>query len=169
MGRTGEGRFQFSLFHTWRFTDTILIREGVPELDLLNGSATGSSGGVSRHLVEARAAINKNGLGARATLNWQSGTDVLVNPGGAQSSEDLHFSDLTTVNLRLWADLGQRFDLIRKAPWLRSTRVSFGVDNLFDQKLNVRSRGGDTPINYQPDLIDPVGRRVEVSIRKLFF
>jgi hypothetical protein len=26
---------QLSLFHTWRFADTILIRDGVPELDLL--------------------------------------------------------------------------------------------------------------------------------------
>ena len=168
-GGMGEGRFQLSLFHTWRFTDTILIREGVPELDLLNGSATGSSGGVPRHLLEARAAINKNGLGARVSANWQSGTDVLVNPGGAPANEDLHFSGLTTVNLRLWADLGQRFDLVRKAPWLRGTRISFGVDNLFDDRIDVRSRAGDTPVNYQPDLIDPVGRRVEVSIRKLFF
>ncbi len=168
-GGMGEGRFQLSLFHTWRFTDTILIRDGVPELDLLNGSATGSSGGVPRHLLEARAAINKNGLGARVSANWQSGTDVLVNPGGAPADEDLHFSGLTTVNLRLWADLGQRFDLVRKAPWLRGTRISFGVDNLFDDRIDVRSRAGDTPVNYQPDLIDPVGRRVEVSIRKLFF
>jgi hypothetical protein len=168
-GGMGEGRFQLSLFHTWRFTDTILIRDGVPELDLLNGSATGSSGGVPRHLLEARAAINKNGLGARVSANWQSGTDVLVNPGGAPANEDLHFSGLTTVNLRLWADLGQRFDLVRKAPWLRGTRISFGVDNLFDDRIDVRSRAGDTPVNYQPDLIDPVGRRVEVSIRKLFF
>ena len=168
-GGMGEGRFQLSLFHTWRFTDTILIRDGVPELDLLNGSATGSSGGVPRHLLEARAAINKNGLGARVSANWQSGTDVLVNPGGAPANDDLHFSGLTTVNLRLWADLGQRFDLVRKAPWLRGTRISFGVDNLFDDRIDVRSRAGDTPVNYQPDLIDPVGRRVEVSIRKLFF
>ena len=168
-GGMGEGRFQLSLFHTWRFSDTILIRDGVPELDLLNGSATGSSGGVPRHLLEARAAINKNGLGARVSANWQSGTDVLVNPGGAPANEDLHFSGLTTVNLRLWADLGQRFDLVRKAPWLRGTRISFGVDNLFDDRIDVRSRAGDTPVNYQPDLIDPVGRRVEVSIRKLFF
>jgi hypothetical protein len=168
-GGQGEGRFQLSLFHTWRFTDTILIREGVAELDLLNGSATGSSGGVSRHQLEARAAFNKNGLGARLSGNWQSGTDVLVNPGGVRTDEDLHFSGIATINLRLWADLGQRFDLVRKAPWLRGARISFGVDNLFDDRIDVRSRAGDTPVNYQPDLIDPVGRRVELSIRKLFF
>ncbi len=168
-GGFGEGRLQLSLFHTWRFTDTILIRDGVPELDLLNGSATGSTGGAPRHLVEARAALNKNGLGGRLTLNWQSGTEVLVSPGGPPSADDLSFSSLATANLRLFADLGQRFDLVRKAPWLRGTRVSVGVDNLFDQRMEVRDRSGATPVNYQPYLMDPIGRRVEVSVRKLFF
>lgn len=167
-GRFGEGRLQLSLFHTWRFTDSILIREGVPELDLLNGSATGSSGGVPRHQLEARAAVNRFGLGARISANWQSGTDVLVTPGGAPSPDDLRFSSLTTVNLRLFADLGQRWSLMRKAPWLRGTRVSVGVDNLFDDRIDVTDRAGTTPINYQPFLVDPIGRRVEVSIRKLF-
>lgn len=168
-GRFGEGRLQLSLFHTWRFTDTILIRDGVPELDLLNGSATGSNGGVPRHVVEARAAVNRFGLGARVFVNWQSGTDVLVTPGSAPSPDDLRFSSLTTVNLRLFADLGQRWSLMRKAPWLRGTRVSIGVDNLFDDRIEVTDRAGTTPINYQPFLVDPIGRRVEVSVRKLFF
>lgn len=168
-GGFGEGRLFLSLFHTWRFTDTILIRDGVPELDLLNGSATGSTGGAPRHLVEARVGLNKNGLGGRVSLNWQSGTEVLVTPGGPPSADDLNFSSLATVNLRLFADLGQRFDLVRKAPWLRGTRVSVGVDNLFDQRMDVRDRSGATPVNYQPYLMDPIGRRIEVSVRKLFF
>lgn len=168
-GGFGEGRLQLSLFHSWRFTDTILIRDGVPELDLLNGSATGSAGGTPRHLVEARAGLNKNGLGARLSLNWQSGTEVRVDPGGPPSNDDLSFSSLTTVNLRLFADLGQRWSLVRKAPWLRGTRVSVGIDNIFDDRIDVRDRSGATPLNYQSDLMDPIGRRVEVSVRKLLF
>ncbi len=168
-GRFGEGRLQLSLFHTWRFTDSILIREGVPELDLLNGSAIGSSGGVPRHLLEGRAAVNRFGLGGRISANWQSGTDVLVTPAGPPAPDDLRFSSLTTVNLRLFVDLGQRWFLLRRAPWLRGTRVSIGVDNLFDDRIDVTDRAGTTPINYQPFLVDPVGRRIEVSVRKLFF
>lgn len=165
----GEGRLQFSLFHTFRLEDTILIRDGVPELDRLNGSATGSTGGVPRHLVEVRTGINKNGLGARLSFNWQSGTKVLVDPSGPSSPDDLRFSDLTTVGLRIFADLGQRPGIAMKHPWLRGARISFGIDNIFDDKLDVTNRAGDTPINYQPDLIDPVGRRVELSFRKVFF
>jgi hypothetical protein len=168
-GGFAEGRLQFSFYHTWRFADSINIRDGVPPLDLLNGSATGSLGGTPRHLLEGRVAANKNGLGGRISVNWQSGTEVLVSPGGPPSPDDLAFSSLATVNLRLFADLGQRWSLLRKAPWLRGTRVSVGVDNLFDARLDVRNRAGEVPLSYQPDLIDPTGRRIEVSIRKLFF
>ncbi len=165
----GEGRFQLSVFHIFRLEDTILIREGVPELDLLNGSATGSSGGSPRHIVEVRAGVNKNGLGARLSLNWQSGTRVLVDPSGPPSADDLSFSPLTTVGLRFFADLGQRPGLAIKHPFLRGARISLGIDNLFDDRIDVRDRAGLTPINYQPDLIDPIGRRVEISFRKVFF
>jgi hypothetical protein len=168
-GPPGEGRMQLSLYHTWRFADSILIRSGVPELDLLNGSATGSSGGTPRHFLEGRAAINRNGLGGRVSVDWQSGTNVLVDRTGPPDPADLSFSSLATVNLRLFADLGQRWSLLRKAPWLRGTRVSVGIDNLFDDRIAVRNGLGETPLNYQADLVDPVGRRIEVSVRKLFF
>lgn len=165
----GGGRFMFSMFHTWALEDSILIREGVPELDLLNGSAIGSSGGVSRHLIETQIGANKNGYGARLSLDWQSATNVRVAPNGVPSPEDLRFSSMTTVNLRLFADLSQRQSLVQKYPWFRGSRISIGVDNLFDKKMDVRNRAGERPENYQPDLIDPQGRTVEISFRKMFF
>ena len=164
-----DGRLQFSLFHTWKLEDSILIREGVPELDLLNGSATGSRGGVPKHEIQARAGINKSGLGARLTLNWSSGTEVRVDPAGAESPDDLRFSSLGTINLRLFADLGQQRRLVEAHSWLRGARVSLNVENLFDARLQVRDRADVQPIAFQADLLDPVGRRVEVSFRKIFF
>ena len=49
------GRIQFALYHNWRLEDRILIRDGVPELDLLDGSAVGSRGGQPRHELEFQA------------------------------------------------------------------------------------------------------------------
>lgn len=165
-----DGRLQFSVFHTWRFEESILIRDGVPELDLLNGSATGSRGGQPRHLVEVRAGIGKSGLGARLGVNWQSGTRVLVDPSGATTSpDDLFFSGLATANLRLFADLGQRPGVARRVPFLRGARLSLSIDNLTNQKIDVRDRNGATPIGFQRDLLDPLGRTVTLSFRKLFF
>ncbi len=165
-----DGRFQLSIFHTWRFEESILIRDGVPELDLLNGSATGSRGGQPRHLVEVRAGVGKSGLGARLGVNWQSGTRVLVDPSGATTSpDDLFFSGLATANLRLFADLGQRPGVARRIPFLRGARLSLSIDNLTNRKIDVRDRNGATPIGFQQDLLDPLGRTVTLSFRKLFF
>jgi hypothetical protein len=158
------GRLQLAFYHNMRLQDEILIRPGLAPLDLLNGSAVGSRGGQPRHELEFQAGLFKNGLGARLSGNWQSGTEVT---GG--SSGDLAFSDFATLNLRLFADLGQQRSLARKHPWMRGMRISLAVDNLFDSRLQVRDASGLTPLNYQPNLLDPLGRSVRISVRKLFF
>jgi uncharacterized membrane protein YgcG len=168
-GPPGGGRLQLALYHTWHFTDSVLIRPGVPELDFLDGSAGSSRGGRPRHQLEFQGGLFKNGLGARLTANWQSATSVLGGalPGGG-TGEDLFFDDLTTVNLRLFADLGLQ-SFARERPFLRGMRVSLSMDNLFDARQQVRDRLGATPIGYQPGYLDPLGRSVRLSIRKLFF
>ena len=166
-GGQGGGRLQFALYHTWHFTDEVLIARGGPRLDLLEGDAIGSSGGQPRHELEGQAGYSNNGLGARLSVNFRSSTEV--DGGTASAPTTLRFGSLTTANLRLFADLGQRLDLVRKHPWLRGTRVALGFDNIFDSRQRVVDASGATPINYQPDLLDPLGRTVRLSIRKLFF
>lgn len=75
--------------------DEILVREGGPVLDLLNGSTTGSPGGRPRHELELQATAFKRGLGAHFRVNWQSGTLRALSAGLADSSGDLIFSPLT--------------------------------------------------------------------------
>ncbi|WP_141653135.1 TonB-dependent receptor [Phenylobacterium immobile] len=159
------GNLQFAIFHTVHFRDDILIRNGVPKLDFLNGSAGGQGGGQPQHEIQVQAGASKNGLGLRMTADWQAATRV---DGGLTGGDDLRFSDLTTVDLRLFADLGQQ-PWARGNPWLRGARVSLSLDNVFDQKLKVTTPDGVTPVNYQPDFLDPLGRTVKVSFRKLFF
>jgi iron complex outermembrane receptor protein len=169
-GGFGQGRLQLAVYHTWTFKDQILVQPGLPALDLLNGSAVGSNGGQSRHQIDVQAGVFKDGLGARLTATWQSGTVVRGAPGvGGQNSSDLFFSPRATLNLRLFADLGQQISLVRKHPWVRGTRIGFSIDNLLDSRLNVRDASGVTPLSYQPGYIDPVGRTVRFSIRKMFF
>jgi hypothetical protein len=165
-----DGRLQLTVFHTWTFKNQIAIRPGVPVLDLLNGSAVGSTGGVPRHQIEARLGGGRRGLGGSIGVNWQSGTSVLVDPSGAtQSPGDLYFSPRMTVNLRSFIDLGQRQDVLAKLPWLRGSRISLNVNNLFNDRINVRDRTGAEPLGYQRDQLDPLGRTVTLSLRKLFF
>jgi iron complex outermembrane receptor protein len=165
----GGGRLQLALYHTWHLTDSVLIRPGVPELDFLDGSAGSSRGGRPRHELEFQGGLFKNGLGARLTANWQSSTFVRGGAlAGGGTGDDLFFDDFATVNLRLFADLGlQKF--ARERPFLRGMRVSLSIDNLFNARQQVRDQLGTTPISYQPGYLDPLGRSVRLSVRKLFF
>ena len=164
-----QGRVQVSVFHTWRLEDTILIRPGVPELDLLGGSAVGATGGQPRHEIEFNAGYNRSGIGVRLNGTWQSGTTILADPDGAPSPEDLSFGSLFTANLRIFADLSQQRALVREVPFFRGSRVTLAVNNLFNQRLDVRDTSGAVPVGYQPALLDPLGRSIRISFRKLFF
>ena len=166
-GGQGGGRLQFAFYHTIHFTDSVLIAAGGPRLDLLNGDAIGQSGGQPRHEVEGQAGYLNNGLGVRFSLNYQTGTAVAG--GTAAQPNPLAFSSLTTVALRVFADPSGRFDLIAKHPWLRGTRASLSVDNLFNSRQRVTDQTGAVPVSYQPDYLNPLGRTIRLSMRKLFF
>ncbi|WP_310468384.1 TonB-dependent receptor plug domain-containing protein [Sphingomonas sp.] len=161
-GRQG-GRLTFSLTHTVNLTDEVTIRPGIAGLDYLHGDALGSSGGRPRHEVEAQAGWSNNGLGARLSGNVRSATRV-----DSSNGDDLRFSPLATVDLRLFANLGERFTIVAKYPWLRSSQLRLEVDNIFDAKQKVRDAAGIVPVNYQRDLLDPQGRTIMLSVRKLF-
>jgi hypothetical protein len=165
-GPGGGGRIQFSLYHTWHFTDSILIAPGVPELNLLNGDATGSSGGQPRHELQARVGYSNNGLGGRLSIDWESGTHV---DGALGGTSRLNFGSLATANLRLFANLGQIPALVRNYPFFRGARVSVGIDNILNTRRDVTDATGATPLRYQPGYLDPLGRTINVSFRKLFF
>jgi hypothetical protein len=110
----GGGRLQFALYHTWRLTERVLVAPGGPWLDLLNGDAIGSGGGQPRHELEGQAGYANNGLGARLSVNFVSGTRV--NGGTPAAPQRLDFGALTTANLRLFADPSGNLDLLRRRP-----------------------------------------------------
>lgn len=73
------------------------------------------------------------------------------------------------MSLRLFADLGA-LPVAQDYRWLRGARATFSIDNLFDSRQEVRDATvGEPPVSYQPDLLDPVGRSVKLTFRKLFF
>jgi hypothetical protein len=47
--------------------------------------------------------------------------------------------------------------------------VTVAVDNLLDSRLQVRDAAGTTPFSFQGDFLDPLGRSVRFTFRKLFF
>jgi len=163
-GRPRGGRWQLSAFHTIRLEDRIKIRDGVDELDLLNGSAIGSSGGSPRHEFEINGGWFNNGIGFRIDGKHQIATRV----DGGLTGSDLRFSDLTTLNLRLFVNLDDRGSLTEKVPFLKGSRIALKVDNIFNDIQTIRDGNGLIPLSYQQGFVDPVGRYVEIDFRKRF-
>jgi hypothetical protein len=52
--------------------------------------------------------------------------------------------------------------------WARGTRVTLAVSNLFNAHETVHDGNGATPQIYQPAFLDPYGRSVSISFRRLF-
>jgi outer membrane receptor protein involved in Fe transport len=166
-GGDGQGRWNLSLFHTIELNNRALIAAGGPELDLLDGDALGESG-VGRHKVELEGGLFKDGIGLRMSANYLSGSTV--RGSGLPGSSDLEFGDLATFNLRLFANLEQQKWLTGAGEpgFWKGARLSLRVDNLFDAQQRVTDSTGTVPLRYQPGLIDPTGRFVQIEFRKLF-
>ncbi|MEB3415606.1 TonB-dependent receptor plug domain-containing protein [Alteriqipengyuania sp. WL0013] len=162
-GGDGRGRYFVNLTYNYELTNEILIAEGGPLLDLLDGDAVGSSGN-PRGSASLEAGAFRDGLGLRLSGRYSGASTVLGT--GAPGSTDLFFGDLATFDVRLFADLGEVID--NEGIW-KGARVSLRADNIFDTRRRVTDGNGDVPIAYQPFLIDPVGRYLGIEFRKLFF
>jgi hypothetical protein len=158
-----RGRLTFSLTDNITFVDRANIAPGLPPIDYLHGDAAGQSGGTPRHEVQAQAGYFNNGLGARLTGNWRSGTRVDTLTG-----DNLRFSPVATFDLRLFANPGDIPELVVKHPWLRGTQVQLQLNNMFNSRPQVHEANGTVPLSYQPGLLDPLGRTIMISFRKLF-
>ena len=159
------GRWFVNLQYTHELENTLLIAPGLPVLDLLDGDAL-SGGGQPRHSVSARAGFFYKGFGLISFANY-TGSSRLEG-SGVGNSTNLEFGDLATVNLRAFVDLGQQASLIQSVPLLDKTRIGIGIDNVFDARQTVTDDTGTVPLRYQPFLIDPIGRSIEIEFRKLF-
>ena len=160
-GRQG-GRLSFSLTHQLNLLDEVRIAEGVPKLDYLDGEPVSQFGGRPHHEIQFEGGYYNNGRGARLQGNWRSGTTV------ESSSGDLKFSPYFDLDLRMFANLGENFDLVSKHPFFRGSSIRFDMDNVLNNRPKVRDTGGATPLSYQPDRLEPIGRTIGITFRKLF-
>jgi hypothetical protein len=84
------------------------------------------------------------------------------------NGDNLRFSSYGTFDLRLFANPGDIPEVVVKHPWLRGTQVQLQLTNMFNARPQVRDASGGVPLNYQPGLLDPLGRTIMISFRKLF-
>ena len=163
-------RLVITLFDTWYLRDTLIVRQGVPELDLLNGAPTSATTGSvattqARHALDLRANYMYRGLGVEVKTAWHSATEV--DGGTAATASTLNFSALTTTNLRLFASLAD-VPLTMQHPWAKGLRVDLLTTNILNAHQRVQDGTGATPVGFEPGYIDPLGRVVTLNIRKVF-
>jgi hypothetical protein len=162
-GSRRSPRVQLTANHSIVFEDEIRIRSGLDPVDLLGGGAIGIAGGRVRHQFDGTAGINRGQTGARFGLSWRGKSTLESRISG--QTEELRFSPLLLVNLRAFTDAGELFG---RNQWARGTRLSLNVVNLLNDRQEVRDPRRDTPLQYQPGYRDPIGRTVELELRKVF-
>jgi hypothetical protein len=161
-GRNFQGfRYFFNLTHTIELANEILIAPGFQPLDQLDGQATGAFG-LPRHSSRLEAGLFGKGVGFRLSGIYTGKTRL----EGAVGTSDLFFDDIVTFNLRIFANMGEVTG--KNEGLLKDFRVSLVADNLFDAQRRVRDGAGNTPVNYNPFVIDPLGLYLGLDLRKLF-
>jgi hypothetical protein len=157
-------RLQFNLSHTWLFKSELVIQPGIDPVDLLSKGAIGI-GGASRprHQLDFSVGYAERGLGLRFMGQYRSTSYLrLVGDGG---TDVLRFGPLTTFSLRGWFE-PSRF--VPSSRLLKGARVTLSAVNITNKRQRVTDSLGFVPLAYQPGYRDPLGRTVEIELRKVF-
>lgn len=162
-GDNGQGRYFVSLNHSIALENDIQLAPGGPIYDQLDGEVIGG-GAVPKHTTRLEGGLFWGGYGARVTGSYIG--EAVLRGSGLPGSSDLFFGDLATIDLRLFAELGQI--LKKEDGFLKNFRVSLVVNNLFDGQRKVVDSAGNVPDAYDPQRLDPVGRYWGIDLRKQF-
>lgn len=161
-GRGGPGRWNLSLYHTYRFAERVTIAAGGPQLDLLRGDAL-TGGGVARNSLELEGGAFHKGMGLRFNGSWTAPTRLKT-----FGSPDLRFGAVFDVDVRAFVNFDQKPGILKALPFLKGSRLALEVENVFDSRQRVTDPGGAVPLAYQPDFLDPRGRVIGIDFRKSF-
>lgn len=165
-GRMGEGkgRWNLSVYHTLRFSQTAQLIAGGPVLDLLGGDAI--SGSVARNSLTMEGGGFYRGFGLRLSGNFTGGSHI--NASGLPGSSRLDFAPIATFDMRLFVALDQQKRLTQAVPFFKNSRLMLKVKNVFDGQQKVTDGTGATPLRYLPGYQDPQGRVITIDFRKNF-
>lgn len=143
-----------------KFSDRLQLRPGTPELDLLAGD-TVRGWGMPRFYGYAYGGINHRGMGLTFNAWYQAPNRILSDdPAG-----NLRFSSLFKLNLGAYVGLGE---VLKDQKWARKLRLGLDIDNATDARQRVTDGNGLVPNRFQRDYMEPVGRTVTLSLRRLF-
>lgn len=146
---------------TNRLDDRLILRPGQPSLDLLGGQTMDGTGGRPRWEAQGNLGGSYGPVQGGFFAMWQGPTRIRSDV----AASDLRFSGKTFVGLYSTIDAAK---LAPRAAWTKGMTFQLNVQNLLDTRLAVRDRNGNVPYRFQPSFLDPYGRIVRLSVRKLF-
>jgi len=158
----GGWQLNFNFTHQWQMAYKRLMREGLPQTDLLAGGA-GFGTPQPRHRVQGTLGLARNGTGMQLNSNWESAAHL--DTGTPAMPSRLDFNAKLRFDLQAFTNLGT---LAPASKLLKGARITLNVTNLLDFKERVKDQNGNTPLNYQPYLRNALGRTVALTFRKAF-
>jgi hypothetical protein len=149
-------QYSVSLNHNMRLKNELLTRPGIPAIDQLR------AGGQSRHSLSFQASVGKRGIGANLGGSWSS-------PGRLRGKDEIFiFKPPVTLSVSTFVELDRLFKIPGKKGLLNDLRLSVDIDDILDGYRRVTRGDGTVPAGYSRDEIDPLGRKVRLTLRKKF-
>ena len=149
-----------SFSHTYVLESSLSIATELPTLDLLSGDSI-SSTGLARHNISAQARLKHKQFTGVLDYKWQSSRETNTGTGS------LNFDDFGSFNFRGTWRLSNAAEDAESTVFTNS-RVQLKIDNLFNEHQYVVDDRGETPLAFQPDLLDSLGRTISLSFRTQF-
>ena len=151
--------YYLGLVPIFALQDDLQLRAGTRTLDLLDGDSVGSykppfSG-------YGYAGINAGGYGVNGSFYYGGPRRIR----SELPASDLRFAGILQINLTGYLPMEA---LVPRARWAERLQLRIEGRNLLDGRQRVTDGNGDTPYRYARDVIDPIGRTIEISLRKRF-
>ena len=149
-----------SFSHNYVLESSLSIAPELPTLDLLSGDSV-SSAGLARHNISAQARLRHKQFTGVLDYSWKSSSQTNTGSGS------LNFDDFGTFNLRTTWKFSEGTEDTASS-FFSNSRIQLEVNNLFNERQTVVDEMDETPIAFQPDLRDPLGRTISLSFRTQF-
>lgn len=161
--RSDGAPLQVGLNHSLQLRSETVLRPGLPAINPL----AGDGGGSPRHQVSVLANGRLGPWGVNLTARWRDGSRTRW-LAGLDGPDDLRRAAFTVVDLklsRLFARAsGEGEDGRRDA----GLKLELWLDNLFDARPDATLGDGRAAPGYGRDDIDPIGRRVRLTLSRRF-
>ncbi|MEG3174880.1 TonB-dependent receptor [Sphingomonas sp. RB3P16] len=149
-----------SLTGNYRLQDRLVLRDGTPALDLLDGATIDGTGGRPRWDVDGTIGGSYGAFNLGVYSRLQGPTRIR----STLAASDLRFSGRTWLVFYTTLDLAK----VVARPWSKQMTLHFTVENLLNDRIAVRDATGTTPNRFQSAYLDPLGRSIRFGARKLF-